>query len=38
LAVLTHLWTAPWLWAPVGAGMGLVAFAVVSVRREPPAS
>lgn len=35
--MFVHLWTAPLLWLPVGAGMGLVAFAVVSVRRAPPA-
>lgn len=31
-------WKEPWLWLPVGAGMGLVAFVVVSVRRAPPKS
>lgn len=33
VVMFAHLWNEPWLYLPVGAGMGLVAFVVVSVRR-----
>jgi hypothetical protein len=32
-AMSVHLWREPWLYLPVGVGMGLVAFVVVTVRR-----
>jgi hypothetical protein len=34
VAMLAHLWRAPWLWLPVGASMGLVAHVVVSIARR----